>query len=397
MFSFLSSVSISLHFISSPQVLVTTFKQAGAAQRTFYNPGAFTQNSMRAVQPGVRRSMRLRGITADVNDEPSRQSAKKRKIAKASVRTSKPTLANETKKHAPEHKSKSKRTKSIQDPLSCLARTREEELISAQQSQSNLQIIGVDEAGRGPLAGPVVAAAAIIPTNIPGITDSKKITKEQMREELYEKIVSTPNARWAVAISDSKRIDEINILQATLESMRKAVQSIIEIPHVRPEVEVEKACNTNDRPLQSNWREIKASSNLEGCYVVCGINDSQGKPIKLTPGIVKNEVGNREYTYHALVDGNRLPKYMPCEAEPMVKGDSREYAIAAASILAKVTRDRLMHEYDIMFPAYGLKGHKGYPTAKHMSKVKEIGASPIHRRTFAPLKHMTFDKDGNII
>ena len=76
--------------------------------------------------------------------------------------------------------------------------------------------------------------------------------------------------------------------------------------------------------------------------------------------------------------GNRLPKYIPCEAEPMVKGDSREYAIAAAYILAKVTRDRLMHhEHDIMFPAYGLKWQKGYPTAKHMSKVKEIGASPM--------------------
>ena len=81
----------------------------------------------------------------------------------------------------------------------------------------------------------------------------------------------------------------------------------------------------------------------------------------------------------------------------MVKGDSREFAIGAASILAKVTRDRLMHDYDLLFPGYGLKRHKGYPTAAHMAKVRKLGASPIHRRTFAPLKHMSFDEHGNIV
>ena len=84
-------------------------------------------------------------------------------------------------------------------------------------------------------------------------------------------------------------------------------------------------------------------------------------------------------------------------SDAMVKGDSREFAIGAASILAKVTRDRLMHEYDLLFPGYGSKTHKGYPTAAHMAKVRKLGASPIHRRTFAPLKHMSFDDDGNII
>ena len=100
---------------------------------------------------------------------------------------------------------------------------------------------------------------------------------------------------------------------------------------------------------------------------------------------------------YALIDGNRLPQDLPCAAETMVKGDGREYAIAAASILAKVTRDRLMHAYDELYPAYGLAQHKGYPTAAHMAAVHAHGASPIHRRSFAPLKHWEFDDDGNII
>jgi ribonuclease HII len=237
----------------------------------------------------------------------------------------------------------------------------------------------VDEAGRGPLAGPVVAAAAIIPTNIPGITDSKKLTKEEDREVLYEKIVSSPNARWAIAISDAKRIDEINILQATLEAMKAAVQATIKLP-LRTDL--------------GGTRQVKASSKIEGCYVVCGSNDSTGKPENLDISKPKSLRGNG---CHALIDGNRLPKDMPCDCEAIVKGDSREYSIGAASILAKVTRDRLMHEYDLLYPEYDLAQHKGYPTALHMAKVKEFGASKIHRRTFAPLKHMKLDKNGKIL
>jgi ribonuclease HII len=263
-------------------------------------------------------------------------------------------------------------TDEIQDAF--LPRTKEESL---KRKNPTLQIIGVDEAGRGPLAGPVVAAAAIIPTNIPGITDSKKLTKEEDREALYEKIVSSPNARWAVAIADAKRIDEINILQATLESMKAAVQAIIEVP-LRTDL--------------GGTRQVKSSSEIEGCYVVCGSNDSTGKPESLD---ISKVAGSNDY--YALIDGNRLPKDMPCDCEAMVKGDSREYCIGAASILAKVTRDRLMHEYDSLYPEYDLAQHKGYPTALHMAKVKEFGASKIHRRTFAPLKHMKLDKDGKIL
>jgi ribonuclease HII len=88
---------------------------------------------------------------------------------------------------------------------------------------------------------------------------------------------------------------------------------------------------------------------------------------------------------------------MPCPAESVVKGDSKEFSIAAASILAKVTRDRLMHGYDRLYPKYNLGQHKGYPTAAHQNAVRDHGASPIHRRTFAPLKHMEFDEEGAVI
>ena len=137
--------------------------------------------------------------------------------------------------------------------------------------------------------------------------------------------------------------------------------------------EEENSSNDDDdnASARGGLRELKASSKIYGCYVICGMNDKQGMPIELNSGMVQNENDKCQYIYHALVDGNRLPKDMPCEAEAMVKGDSREYAIGAASILAKVTRDRLMHEYDLLFPGYGLKRHKGYPTAAHMAKMKD--------------------------
>ena len=247
--------------------------------------------------------------------------------------------------------------------------------------------MGIDEAGRGPLAGPVVAAAAIIPTNIPGITDSKKITKEEERERLYEQIIASADAQWAICVVDAPRIDEINILQATLQAMRMAACGIISTPPLFKE---------------GGERAEEASVQVKGCYIVCGQNDSRGETIAFDNDGETKIISDLQdplvtSNYYALIDGNRLPKEMPCEAETMVKGDSREYSIAAASILAKVTRDRLMHEYDSLYPQYELARHKGYPTAVHMKKVHEFGASPIHRRTFAPLKHMTLDEDGNVL
>ncbi|KAL3792937.1 hypothetical protein ACHAW5_006844 [Stephanodiscus triporus] len=256
------------------------------------------------------------------------------------------------------------------DNVHCLPRTRELQLLAAPiVPDTNLAVIGVDEAGRGPLAGPVVAAAAIVPATIAGIIDSKKITKEDERERIYEELIRSPGIRYAVAVISAKRIDEVNILQATLEGMRMAVAGVMNIDR---EIQVEKGNDSN----------VASAERNDSSYVITG-----GSPKREVP----NEI------YYALIDGNKVPKEMPCQCESLVKGDGREYSIGAASILAKVTRDRLMHEYDKMYPKYNLSQHKGYPTAAHMSAVGKFGASPIHRRTFAPLKHMKFDEHGNIM
>jgi ribonuclease HII len=230
--------------------------------------------------------------------------------------------------------------------------------------------MGIDEAGRGPLAGPVVAAAAIVPTDLPGVVDSKQITDEEDRERAYAAIVESPGARWAVAVVDASTIDEINILQATLLGMRMAAIALFSDDAVGHPI-VAAPC-----------------VSIPGCYVARGFTDHQGRPrterfegSRLIPDQV-----------YALVDGNRLPQQMPCRAEPVVKGDSKEYSIAAASILAKVTRDRLMRGFSDLYPAYELAQHKGYPTAAHVAAIRLHGACPIHRRSFAPLKHMDLDE-----
>ncbi|CAI5717940.1 unnamed protein product [Peronospora destructor] len=187
-------------------------------------------------------------------------------------------------------------------------------------------LIGVDEAGRGPLAGPVVVAACHVPINvtIAGIDDSKKILEPQ-REKLFELLTNHPSVTYAVHVNSAQRIDEINILQATLESMTKSVNEVAE-------------------RLQQTDKTF------------------------------------------VLVDGNKLPTTLELPAEAVVKGDSKVFSIAAASIIAKVTRDRLMREYDKQYPQYGLAQHKGYPTNAHVTAIAKHGACAIHRMTFAPLK-----------
>lgn len=266
-------------------------------------------------------------------------------------------------------------TVALTSQCDCLPRTRELQLLSSHKistnnKASNLVIIGVDEAGRGPLAGPVVAAAAIVPTNVHGIIDSKKITKEEERERIYEELIASPGIRYAVAVISAQRIDEINILQATLEGMRNAVSRLMNMD-----------CG-NSRQDDESESNVVSAERMDLSYVVTGRND--------------DHISNSD-CYYALIDGNKVPTDMPCECESLVKGDGREYAIGAASILAKVTRDRLMHEYDKMYPMYNLSQHKGYPTEAHRSAVMKYGASPIHRRTFAPLKSMKFDDHGNVI
>ncbi|ETI36381.1 hypothetical protein F441_17360 [Phytophthora nicotianae CJ01A1] len=187
-------------------------------------------------------------------------------------------------------------------------------------------VIGVDEAGRGPLAGPVVAAACHVPLDvtIPGVDDSKKILEPQ-REALFELLTTHPSITYAVHVNSAQRIDEINILQASLESMTKSVNEVAE------------------------------------------------------------RLQQKDKTF-VLVDGNKLPPTLELPAEAVIKGDSKVYSIAAASIIAKVTRDRLMREYDEKFPQYGLAQHKGYPTRGHVAAIAKHGPCEIHRMTFAPLK-----------
>lgn len=183
-------------------------------------------------------------------------------------------------------------------------------------------VCGVDEAGRGPLAGPVCAGACILPQGlvIEGLNDSKKLS-EKKREALYE-VITREAVAWAVCMVDEKKIDEINILQATCLAMRGAVEKL----SVRPDF--------------------------------------------------------------CLVDGNRDPQF-DIPTETVVKGDARCATIAAASILAKVTRDRFMLAQDKLYPQYGFAVHKGYGTKAHYAALDAYGPSPIHRMTFLKTWHRT--------
>lgn len=187
-------------------------------------------------------------------------------------------------------------------------------------------IAGVDEVGRGPLAGPVVTAAVILDPNRPieGLADSKKLS-EKRRDALYD-VIKEQALAWAIGRCEVEEIDEINILQATMVAMQRAVEGL----SIKPE--------------------------------------------------------------KALIDGNRCPK-LACPSEAVVKGDSRVPAIAAASILAKVTRDREMVEMDTQYPGYGLAGHKGYPTKAHIAALAELGVTPIHRRSFGPVRRILEGED----
>jgi ribonuclease HII len=189
------------------------------------------------------------------------------------------------------------------------------------------RVAGLDEAGRGPLAGPVVAAAAVLPahwaeTGLPaklsGLNDSKQLTEAQ-REKFFDFITTCGDIEFAIAEVNAIVIDEINILQATHRAMNEALAQL--------------------RPLPA----------------------------------------------HALVDG-RPVKTLRVAQTAIVKGDARSFSIAAASVLAKVTRDRVMLKFHQQYPGYGFAEHKGYGTAKHLAAIEKLGACPIHRMTFAPLK-----------
>ena len=189
----------------------------------------------------------------------------------------------------------------------------------ALRARGFLLVAGVDEAGRGPLAGPVVAAAVILPEDfaLDGLTDSKKVSAPK-REKIYAILTATAEILWAVAEASVEEIDRLNILRATHLAMARAVQGLPSKPD------------------------------------------------------------------HALVDG--LPvRGLPIDHTAVVEGDTLSLSIAAASIIAKVTRDRLMVELDTRFPQYGFARHKGYGVREHLEALRNHGPCPAHRRTFAPV------------
>lgn len=183
-------------------------------------------------------------------------------------------------------------------------------------------VAGIDEAGRGPLAGPVVCAAVILPDSyhLPGINDSKKLSAPR-RETLFDAIQLQALA-FSIVFVGRDEIDSCNILQATLLGMARAIE------------------------------QLAISPNL------------------------------------ALIDGNHLPKELVCNAQAVIKGDSIHPCIMAASILAKVSRDRYMQALHTSYPQYGFEQHKGYPTASHLQALREHGICPEHRRSYAPVQNV---------
>jgi ribonuclease HII len=281
--------------------------------------------------------------------------------------------------------------------LLSLPRTREKELLQHQQLVGNTTagtihaVFGVDEAGRGPLAGPVVAAAAWVPTDILGIMDSKLISKEEERERLFHLITAT--SRWTCAVVDASTIDDINILQASLLAMKMASDALVQLLLL---VEPTSSTASHEDKLVTSLVSSKPSAKRTGCYVFGGYCSDDNKEtlstLSASPPFFdgSSSSSSSSSNFYALVDGKYVPKDMPCAAESIIKGDLKEYCIAAASIIAKVTRDRLMREYanDELYKVYNLAQHKGYPTKEHIEAIYKYGPSSIHRKTFQPIKGM---------
>lgn len=192
---------------------------------------------------------------------------------------------------------------------------------ACQASGAN-RVAGIDEAGRGPLAGPVSVAAVVLPAGFGHsyLDDSKKLT-EKRREELYDELVGSAGVDWVHAFADVEEIETLNILKATHAAMGRVALALDPLPDV------------------------------------------------------------------CLIDGLPVPGF-PLPFESIVKGDGKSLSIAAASIIAKVARDRAMREYAVLYPEYGFERHKGYGTKQHMAALQEHGPCPIHRKTFAPIAEL---------
>ncbi len=188
------------------------------------------------------------------------------------------------------------------------------------ESQFSGPVCGVDEAGRGPLAGPVVAAAVILtPESVPSGLNDSKVLSQGRRELLLNEMLARDDIFVSLGIAEPEEIDRLNILHASMAAMGRAVAGLPILPDM------------------------------------------------------------------ALIDGNRRPPDMCCPSQAIIKGDAKSLSIAAASIAAKVIRDRLMVEADSRFPGYGLAGHKGYPTKAHKEALRNLGVSPIHRQSYRPV------------
>ncbi|MCE9612102.1 MAG: ribonuclease HII [Chthoniobacter sp.] len=181
-------------------------------------------------------------------------------------------------------------------------------------------VVGIDEAGRGPLAGPVVAAAVVLPDGFrhDQLDDSKKLTA-RLRDELFAELTSRADINWAVSVVEPEEVDRLNILEATHEAMRRAVAELVPDPD------------------------------------------------------------------HALIDGLPVLPF-PIPQTALVGGDGLSFSIAAASVIAKVTRDRIMVTMDAQYPGYEFAQHKGYGTALHLARLRAHGPSPIHRKSFSPVR-----------
>ena len=243
-------------------------------------------------------------------------------------------------------------------------------------------VIGVDEVGRGPLCGPVVAAACILPEDceILFLNDSKKLS-EARREALFDEIREKAVA-YGIGQADAARIDEINILNATFEAMREAIAACLarlsagkkrmETAGRRPEPGADAANVLLDAETepQSQQRETGSEENRDAKE-----NAAAGK-------MPDNLIDVPEGSCLVLVDGNKKIPGFSLPQACIVKGDGRSASIAAASILAKVTRDRMMIEYDKQFPGYGFAKNKGYGTDEHYNGLRALGKTPIHRESF---------------
>ena len=232
-------------------------------------------------------------------------------------------------------------------------------------------ICGVDEAGRGPLAGAVFAAAAVLPfrMDLPGLDDSKKLS-EKVRNALYDEITAKAIA-YGIARASNLEIDEINILQATYLAMNRAVDSLSDMLRAAQSASVAvpaESCKP-DKPSESYETNEPGSFCKE-----CGQRAVNGNGIAGAGGFIDI----------ALIDGNRNDG-IECKSICVVGGDGKSASIAAASILAKVSRDRYMIEMAKKFPGYGFEKHKGYGTKLHYEKLKELGPCEIHRKTFLRL------------